>query len=148
MRAAGGGRKRHLPASQKSSITRITPPDELMSDTAVRIWKTQSRILIDRGLFEPEDAPLLLAYCNAFHLMITAEKVIAKLAVTDLDNLGLADVGGTGGLKKHPAIAVRNDCVAQLARLSSILGLDPLSRVRMLTSGKGGEDEGNEFEEF
>ncbi|MCL0510754.1 phage terminase small subunit P27 family, partial [Klebsiella pneumoniae] len=29
------------------------------------MWKTQSKILIDRGVFELEDAPLLLAYCNA-----------------------------------------------------------------------------------
>ncbi len=38
------------------------------------MWKTQSKILIDRGVFELEDAPLLLAYCNAFHLMLEAEK--------------------------------------------------------------------------
>ncbi|WET16708.1 hypothetical protein P2W49_09790 [Yersinia intermedia] len=70
-----------------------------MSETAIGLWKTQSKILIERGTFELEDAPLLLAYCNSFHLMITAEKVITKLALKDLENLGLADLGGTGGLK-------------------------------------------------
>ncbi|EEF9433867.1 phage terminase small subunit P27 family, partial [Salmonella enterica subsp. enterica serovar Muenchen] len=43
---------------------------------------------------------------------------------------------------------VRNDSVSQLARLGSLLGLDPLSRIRM-TSGKNDpDDEGNEFDEF
>ncbi|MCL2892484.1 P27 family phage terminase small subunit [Brenneria tiliae] len=147
MRAAGGGRKRKTTTKNKSGLTRISPPPDLMSDTAIRIWKTQSKILIERGTFELEDAPLLLAYCNSFHLMIVAEKVIAAAAERDLENRGLADVGGTGGLKKHPAVAVRNDCVSQLARLGSLLGLDPLSRIRM-TGGTDGDEEENEFDEF
>ncbi|HEN3355827.1 TPA: P27 family phage terminase small subunit [Yersinia enterocolitica] len=69
------------------------------------------------------------------------------MALKDLENLGLADLGGTGGLKKHPAVAVRNDCVSQLARLGSLLGLDPLSRIRM-TGGSSPEEEENEFDEF
>ncbi|XBS71149.1 P27 family phage terminase small subunit [Acerihabitans sp. KWT182] len=147
VRAAGGGRKSNSTAKHKSSLTRIAPPDELMSDTAIKIWKTQSKILIERGTFELEDAPLLLAYCNSFHLMIVAERVIAAQALRDPENKGLADLGGTGGLKKHPAIAVRNDCVSQLARLGSLLGLDPLSRIRMTGSGNDDDDE-NEFDEF
>ncbi|EJS96276.1 MULTISPECIES: phage terminase small subunit P27 family [Pectobacterium] len=147
IRASGGGRKQKVGTKNKSSLTRIAPPPELMSDTAIRMWKTQSKILIERGTFELEDAPLLLAYCNSFHLMITAEKVITKQAEIDLENMGLADLGGTGGLKKHPAVAVRNDCVSQLARLGSLLGLDPLSRIRMI-GGTEGDEEENEFDEF
>jgi hypothetical protein len=50
VRSSGGGRKRNLPSNLKSKLTRITPPDELMSDIAIRIWKTQSKILIERGV--------------------------------------------------------------------------------------------------
>ncbi|ELP3920188.1 phage terminase small subunit P27 family [Escherichia coli] len=139
-RSAGGGRKPNLPAKQKSSLTRILPPPELMSDVAIKLWKTQSKILIERGVLELEDAPLLVAYCNAFHLMIEAEKIIA----TD----GLTEMSGMGGLKKHPAIAVRNDSVSQLARLGSLLGLDPFSRIRMTGGGADPDDGGNEFDEF
>ncbi|MBJ9599704.1 phage terminase small subunit P27 family [Citrobacter werkmanii] len=140
VRSSGGGRKPNLPANQKSKLTRISPPAELMGDIAIRLWKTQSKILIERGVFELEDAPILLAYCNAFHLMIEAETVIAKDGLTVSSEMG--------GEKKHPAINVRNDSVSQLARLGSLLGLDPLSRLRM-TSGKNDpDDEGNEFDEF
>ncbi|EBM1967284.1 phage terminase small subunit P27 family [Salmonella enterica] len=139
-RSSGGGRKPNLPANQKSTLTRILPPAELMGDVAVKLWKTQSKILIERGILELEDAPLLIAYCNAFHLMIEAEKIIAED--------GLTDMGGMGGLKKHPAINVRNDSVSQLARLGSLLGLDPLSRIRMTGGGGDPDDEGNEFDEF
>lgn len=140
VRSSGGGRKRNLPVDQKSKLTRIAPPPELMGDVAVRLWKTQSKILIDRGVFELEDAPILLAYCNAFHLMLDAEKVIADDGLTVSSEMG--------GLKKHPAINVRNDSVSQLARLGSLLGLDPLSRIRMTSGGKDPDDTGNEFDEF
>ncbi|EOX8446334.1 phage terminase small subunit P27 family [Salmonella enterica] len=140
VRSSGGGRKRNLTSGQKSKLTRIAPPEELMSDIAIRIWKTQSKILIERGVFDLEDAPLLLAYCNAFHLMIEAEKVIAKDGLTVSSEMGSE--------KKHPAVNVRNDSVSQLARLGSLLGLDPLSRIRMTCGKKDPDDEGNEFDEF
>ena len=139
VRSSGGGRKPNLPTGQKSKLTRIAPPSELMSEAAVRMWKTQSKILIERGVFEVEDAPILMAYCNAFHLMLEAEKLLTKSLTVESE---------MGGLKKHPAVNVRNDSVSQLARLGSLLGLDPLSRLRM-TSGKNDpDDEGNEFDEF
>ncbi|HFS5769939.1 TPA: phage terminase small subunit P27 family [Providencia rettgeri] len=148
IRASGGGRRKNLPAkSGKSSITRIAPPDELMGDAAIKLWKTQSKILIERGTFELEDAPLLVAYCNAFQLMLTAEQVILKHAKMDLESGGITEMSGSGGLKKHPAIAVRNDSVSQIARLGSLLGLDPLSRMRSI-GAKEKDDDGNEFDEF
>ncbi|HEY3984640.1 phage terminase small subunit P27 family [Cedecea sp.] len=140
VRSSGGGRKPHLPAGQKSKMARIAPPPELMGDVAIKLWKTQSKILIDRGIFELEDAPILMAYCNAFHLMIEAEKVIAKDGLTVSSEMG--------GDKKHPAVNVRNDSVSQIARLGSLLGLDPLSRIRMTSGGNDPYDEGNEFDEF
>ncbi|MTC40965.1 MULTISPECIES: phage terminase small subunit P27 family [Providencia] len=148
IRASGGGRHKNLPAKNgKSSITRIAPPDELMGDAAIKLWKTQSKILIERGTFELEDAPLLVAYCNAFQLMLTAEQVILKHAKADLESGGITEMSGMGGLKKHPAVAVRNDSVSQIARLGSLLGLDPLSRMRS-TGAKEKDDDGNEFDEF
>ena len=53
-----------------------------------------------------------------------------------------------GGLKKHPAVNVRNDSVSQIARLGSLLGLDPLSRIRMTSGRNAPDDDGNEFDEF
>lgn len=142
VRASGAGRKRKDSAQHKSSLTRINPPDDLMGDSAVRLWKTQSKILIERGTFEVEDAPLLLAYCNSFQMMLDAEAEIAAHGMT----VETAD----GSIKKSPYVAVRNDCVAQLSRLGSLLGLDPLTRIRMTGAGGGKKEgeEGNEFDGF
>ncbi|WP_016854779.1 phage terminase small subunit P27 family [Halomonas smyrnensis] len=142
VRASGGGRKRKTSQQHQSSLTRIAPPDDLIDATAVRIWKTQSKILIERGTFELEDAPLLIAYCNSFAYMLQAEQEIAAQGMT----VPTAD----GSIKKSPYVAVRNDCIAQLTRTGSLLGLDPLTRIRMLGGGNndGENNEGNEFDEF
>ncbi|WP_110685086.1 phage terminase small subunit P27 family [Salinicola aestuarinus] len=142
VRASGGGRKPKTNSQKKSSITRINPPDELMGDAARRIWKQQSKVLIDRGSFEIEDAPLLQAYCNAWQMMLDAEVRIAKEGMT----IPTAD----GSEKMHPVVNVRDKSVQQLSRLGSLLGLDPLTRMRMLGAGSGGDGEQgkNEFEGF
>lgn len=147
VRASGGGRKRKTALQHKSSISRIAPPAELIDETAVSLWKSQSKVLIERGTFEPEDAPLLLAYCNSFAYMIKADLKITDWAA---DDGGMVVVTGDGSIKKSPYVAARNDYVAQLSRLGSLLGLDPLTRLRMLGagSGEGGGEEENEFSEF
>jgi len=140
VRASGGGRKRKSSGIQKSSFTRINPPEELMGEAARRIWKQQSRVLIDRGTFEVEDAPLLQAYCNAWQMMLDAEVRIAKEGFT----LPTAD----GSEKMHPVINVRDKSVQQLSRLGSLLGLDPLTRLRMLGGDGAGDSDQNEVNEF
>ncbi|MGQ7253968.1 P27 family phage terminase small subunit [Vreelandella titanicae] len=146
VRASGGGRKRKTSLQHKSSISRIAPPVELIDETAVSLWKSQSKVLIERGTFEPEDAPLLLAYCNSFAYMIKADLKITDWAA---DDGGMVVMTGDGSIKKSPYVAARNDYIAQLSRLGSLLGLDPLTRLRMLGGGgEGGGEEGNEFDEF
>lgn len=141
VRASGGGRKRKASGQQKSSMTRIAPPPELIDDVAARIWKTQSKILIERGTFELEDAPLLIAYCNAFAYMLQADADIAAN--------GTVVETGDGSIKKSPYVNVRNDAVSQMTRTGSLLGLDPLTRLRALGgSGDGDGNQGNAFDEF
>ncbi len=147
VRASGGGRKRKTTTQHKSSLTRVAPPEELIDQTAVRIWKTQSKVLIERGTFEIEDAPLLVAYCNSFALMLQAEMMITD---TQAENGGLVVPTSDGSIKKSPYVNVRNDAISQLTRTGSLLGLDPLTRIRMMGAGSGddGNNEGNEFDEF
>lgn len=140
-RAAGGGRKSNdsLSGIGDPTLTRINPPDELRDVNAITIWKVQCKKLIEAGMMAVEFIPLLLSYCNAYSLMIQADKMIGDDGIT----AETAD----GGFKKHPAINVRNDSIAQIARLGSLLGLDPLSRSRMV-GVSGSSEEENEFDDF
>ncbi|NWN92286.1 phage terminase small subunit P27 family [Marinobacter adhaerens] len=147
VRASGGGRKRKTSDKHKSSLTRINPPDELIDQVAVRVWKTQSKVLIERGTFEIEDAPLLVAYCNSFALMLQAEAMITD---KEAEHGGLAVPTSDGSIKKSPYVNVRADAISHLTRTGSLLGLDPLTRIRMMGAGSGGDEpgEGNEFDRF
>lgn len=142
VRASGGGRKPKTTSQHKSSLTRINPPEELVGPHAVKMWKQQSKVLIDRGTFEIEDAPLLQAYCNAFQRMLDAD--------IEINKQGLTVLTGDGSTKMNPVINAHSKYAQQFSRFGSLLGLDPLTRLRMLGagSGEGGGEEGNEFDEF
>lgn len=143
-RAAGGGRKpgkSSLPiAPNHEALTSIDPPEELRDDYAISIWNTQSKILIERKLLRLDHAPILLAYCNSFSLYLEAEAAISEGGLT-VDT-------PMGGLKKNPAVNVRQDALASMVRTGSMLGLDPLSASRLTSGNAGNKDRDNEFAEF
>lgn len=145
VRATGGGRKggkSTLPsAPAHEALVKIDPPDELRDDNALAIWQTQSRVLMDRKLLTIDHGPLLLAYCNSFSLYLEAEQAI-------IDE-GLTVFSDKGGPKKNPSVNVRQDALASMVRIGSLLGLDPLS-IRRMTGGGSGDKDGNEneFSEF
>lgn len=145
VRATGGGRKggkSTLPsAPAHEALVKIDPPDELRDDNALAIWQTQSRVLMDRKLLTIDHGPLLLAYCNSFSLYLEAEQAI-------IDE-GLTVFSAKGGPKKNPSVNVRQDALASMVRIGSLLGLDPLS-IRRMTGGSSGDKDGNEneFSEF
>ncbi|WP_202598524.1 MULTISPECIES: phage terminase small subunit P27 family [unclassified Vibrio] len=144
-RAAGGGRKSGkstLPsAPAHEAMTKAPPPDELRDDNAVAIWKTQTKVLIERRILTVDHLPLLMAYCNSFSLYLEAEAAITEG--------GMTVYSAKGGPKKNPVVNVRQDALSALVRIGSLLGLDPLSFRRMTGGGGGGNEEGdNEFAEF
>jgi P27 family predicted phage terminase small subunit len=145
VRAAGGGKKsrdgNNLPALHEAErVTKIAAPDELRDDNAISIWETQSAILIQRGVLSMADAATLLIYCNSFSLYLEAEKKISKE--------GLTIATDNGSEKKHPAINARQDALTSFIRTGSLLGLDPLSRTKLLGGGAGTGSGENEFNEF
>lgn len=144
-RAAGAGRKKgdgqNLPAAPESEqIKDAPPPEDLRDDNARRLWVSQASVLIARGVLARGDLETLQAYCNSYSMYIQAEKQIS----TD----GLTVVSATGGLKKHPAINARQDALAMAIRTGSLLGLDPLSRTKLMGGGAGTGSGENEFNEF
>ncbi|ELI5395215.1 phage terminase small subunit P27 family [Vibrio alginolyticus] len=144
-RAAGGGRKggkSTLPsAPAHEALIKIDPPDELRDDNALAIWQTQSRVLMDRKILTIDHGPLLLAYCNSFSLYLQAELEVSREGLT-VDT-------PMGGQKKNPSVNVRQDALASMVRIGSLLGLDPLSIRRMTGGGSGSKDsDENEFDEF
>ncbi|WP_412497280.1 phage terminase small subunit P27 family [Vibrio fluvialis] len=145
-RASGGGRKpgkgQTFPIAPKNeALISIEPPQELRDEHAVSIWRTQSEILISRQILTLDHAPLLLAYCNSFSLYLEAEKEILTG--------GMTVYSAKGGPKKNPVVNVRQDALATMVRIGSLLGLDPLSIRRMTGGGSGdGNQPENEFNEF
>ncbi len=139
VRAPGGGKKSSNIAVGDDAIKQVRAPAELLNQDAIDCWKINSRILIKRGSFAQEDIILLLSYCNAHSMMLMCDRELAGNFITD---------SGSGSIKKHPLVNVRNDAFNQISRAGSLLGLNPMSRVRFMNGGSNSDDDGNEFDEF
>ncbi|WP_136487864.1 phage terminase small subunit P27 family [Vibrio sp. H11] len=145
-RASGAGRPsgkgNTLPVAPKNeALVSIDPPEQLRDEQARSMWMMQSQILINRRLLTLDHAPLLLAYCNSYSLYLEAE--------TEIMTSGMTVFSAKGGPKKNPVVNVRQDALASMVRIGSLLGLDPLSLRRMTGGGGGGNHEPeNEFNDF
>lgn len=142
VRAPGGGRKKaaRLDLVGDPELKQARPPEELRDDNAKKAWKQIAKILIDKNQLSRDFFHQLTIYCNTYSLYLYAEREIEKH--------GLYTETADGGLKKHPAVNVRNDCVSQLRQQSSSFGLDPLAQLRFLSGGTDKELQTNEFDEF
>ncbi|ELB2793237.1 phage terminase small subunit P27 family [Aeromonas hydrophila] len=143
-RAAGGGRKSggDLPVAPSSQIIKRAPPapPELHYPEAKLLWRGTIKTLIGRQQLTEDHLPLVLAYCNSFGLYLKAELMVFDEGLTTTT---------AEGIKKHPAVAVRQDAISSMVRIGSLLGLDPTSYRRLMGGGGGGGPDGkNEFEEF
>ncbi|MFM5187375.1 phage terminase small subunit P27 family [Aeromonas caviae] len=143
-RAAGGGRKGggDLPAAPSNQVIKRAPPvpPELHYDEARLLWRSTVKTLIGRQQLTEDHLPLVLAYCNSFGLYLTAEKMVLDDGIT---------AATSEGIKKHPAVAVRQDAISSMVRIGSLLGLDPTSYRRLMGGGGSPDgDGGNEFKDF
>lgn len=142
-RAAGGGRKGggDLPVAPSNQIIKRAPPapPELHYPEAKLLWRSTTKTLIGRQQLTEDHLPLVLAYCNSFGLYLKAELMVLDEGITATT---------AEGIKKHPAVAVRQDAISSLVRIGSLLGLDPTSYRRLMGGGGGGPDGKNEFEDF
>ncbi|MFQ2255788.1 phage terminase small subunit P27 family [Aeromonas hydrophila] len=143
-RAAGGGRKGggDLPVAPSNQIIKRAPPvpPELHYPEAKLLWRSTTKTLIGRQQLTEDHLPLVLAYCNSFGLYLKAELMVLNEGITATT---------AEGIKKHPAVAVRQDAISSLVRIGSLLGLDPTSYRRLMGGGGGGGPDGeNEFKDF
>ena len=143
-RAAGGGRKGggDLAAAPSNQVIKRAPPvpPELHYDEARLLWRSTVKTLIGRQQLTEDHLPLVLAYCNSFGLYLTAEKMVLDDGIT---------AATSEGIKKHPAVAVRQDAISSMVRIGSLLGLDPTSYRRLMGGGGSPDgDGGNEFKDF
>jgi P27 family predicted phage terminase small subunit len=99
-----------------------------MNARARAMWK---RIVdsLPPDFFAAADLPLLREYCEAYDRSVEAQKAISK----DGDYV----IGAYGGLKAHPAIAVKTAATGVMVQLGTKLCL-----VRSARRGKGKDTEG------
>lgn len=105
-----------------------TPP-KFLNDEAKRMFRKLAKQLVAIGTVTQIDGWILADYCDA---AVEVERLTEELKVE-----GTTIVTPNGYIQAHPYVAMRNQCLARMARAGSELGIGAASRTRVKTNASG-----------
>ena len=137
---AGAGRKPKVISTGDTDFDKVFDIDvpfhlEHM-DQAVTMWKSIIPELLKRKILKITDMHNVEMFCMAYHNLREAQHEVVLYGVT---------IETESGRIKNPALTVVNEASKQIAQFGSMLGLDPVSRARLM--GGDGKKKGNPFAE-
>ena len=93
-----------------------------LDDDAIECWDYTLPIMIRMGTITVADRQHFIDYCLMVSTLYAAQK--------DIDENGLT-VMGAAGIKKNPAVTIRDEAVKQIRLHAADLGLTPASRAAL-----------------
>lgn len=132
-KAAGNPGKRKLNEDEPDFglVTNIDPPDWI-TGVARDMWLRVAPLLCSQHVVQQSDIQNIEVYCLAYMHM--------RLAAVDIQNNGIVVTGANGGPVKNPALTAFNEAKSQMVTVGSLLGLDPVSRARLMAPGNKKEE--------
>ena len=109
-----GGRPEHAELAE--------PPDHLPPE-AQEFWRTTVVRLVEVGIVDRVDVPLLEQLATQYARIAQARRVI--------EQFGHFSRGSMNQLKEHPALKIEREATAMFQRLADQFALSPLARARL-----------------
>ncbi len=130
---AGNPGRRPLPSGEPTPRRGIPEMPEFLGEIARKKWDVLVLELDRIGLLTVIDGDVLAAYCTAWEEFEEATTLIAKE--------GRTCMGGSGGLKIHPATTLQRTAWKAIRDFAALFGLEPSSRTRLRLPGSDGEED-------
>lgn len=129
---AGAGRKPNVKVTGDTdfeNVYDIDVPDYMEGmEYAMQMWKSVVPELLKRKILKITDLHNIEMFCFAYHNLRKSQREVATMGVTLTTD--------QGSVIKNPALTAVNEASKQMAQFGSMLGLDPVSRARLI-GGKG-----------
>lgn len=134
----GAGRKPKVKVAGDSDFDNVydidVPEYMLEMKYATSIWRATTKELLKRKILKITDLHNIEMFCFAYNNLREAQLEVVLYGVT---------IETAMGKIKNPAITVVNEASKQMAQFGSMLGLDPVSRNRLM--GGGSKPKDNQF---
>lgn len=137
---AGRGRKPKIQKTAKNDVVTntffdvlkdVAPPADLNED-GKKLWIIIIKQLTSQQVLYTTDVVVLENFCIAYQNR--------RLAQKGINEYGLYVASPSGAISKNPAFSILNESLRQLATFGAMLGLDPASRQRVITTAEKVED--------
>lgn len=127
------GNPGHRPINRTEPKPPVTVPEppRFLNAKAKRMFRQLAPILLEIGTLTQIDAWVLADYCDA-----AAE---VERLTKELKRAGDTITTPNGYIQPHPYVAMRNQCLARMARAGAELGIGAASRTRVKTDLAAGK---------
>jgi P27 family predicted phage terminase small subunit len=125
-RAEGNPRKHAIPSpvmvGGRPKAEDLVPPEHLHDD-AKEFWRSIVKQLIDIGIADRVDVPVLEQLATQYHRIRAAQRAIAIQ--------GHFTTGSMGQPKEHPAVKMEREATRLFLQLAEHYALTPIARTRL-----------------
>lgn len=128
------GAKPHLFIDNGAAVKRVPSPPSWLSADAKKEWRRTMPILVERRILTTADLGSFENYCMAIGTVRSMDR--------QLQHDGHV-IETEKGLKRHPAVGIRDSAIIQARLLANELGLTPVSRSRPSIREEGDDDDLN-----
>ncbi len=120
------------------------PPPELKGD-ALEEWRRLAPLLVTTVGLAAVDRGVLVSLCLAWGRLMQAERSLAELAKFDTKFHGLMIRTKAGNMIPNPMVWVASKAATDYHKLSSDLGMTPVSRSRLAPIEPANDDPAEEY---
>jgi P27 family predicted phage terminase small subunit len=125
--AEGNPRKHAVPqpllVSGRPNLHELDEPPDHLPEEAKEFWTTSVTRLIEVGIIDRVDIPMLEQLAVQYARIRQAQRVIAED--------GHYSRGAAGQLRRHPAVDIETNATAMFAKLAEHFALTPIARTRL-----------------
>lgn len=125
--AEGNPGKRPLPqtmlVSGRPELAEIAEPPEHLSDDAKEFWRESVTRLVEVGIIDRVDVPVLEQMAEQYARVRAAQRVVKEV--------GMFAKGSTGQIREHPALRIEREATTLFLKLAEHYALTPIARTRL-----------------
>jgi P27 family predicted phage terminase small subunit len=123
----GNAGKRPLPdtvlVSGRPDLAEVMEPPAHLSDDAQDFWRDSVKRLVEVGIIDRVDVPVLEQLCEQYARVRGAQRVIREV--------GMFARGSTGQIREHPALKIEREATSLFLKIAEHYALTPIARTRL-----------------
>jgi len=107
----------------RPELQEFEEPPAVLREDGRELWRTEVRRLVEVGMIDRVDRPMLVQLCVQYDRICQAQRVLAKY--------GHYTRGSVGQLREHPALKIEREATVLFHRIAQDFAMTPTARTKL-----------------